>query len=174
LEYRSAPSGYIATLITRAPILGVLCLLDAWVREGFDAMPSMAWVPAGQHPPVVSSMSRTLAQKPIFRDRARTCIWLSDGRALGQPRSNTSSLWTIRQCGQGHGQSRRSSPSRATRRTDFITSLVASKETMPSLVYCVERARKNSPLQRDEVLIRRQETAPQLLMALRKTHCGRS
>ena len=32
--------------------------------------------------------------------------------------------------------------------------------------------RKNSPLQRDEVLIRRQETAPQLSMASRKIRCG--
>jgi hypothetical protein len=49
-----------------------------------------------------------------------------------------------------------------------------SKETMPSLVGCVERAWKNSPLQRDEVLIRRQEAAPQQLMALRNIRCGRS
>jgi hypothetical protein len=60
-----------------------------------------------------------------------------------------------RRCGRGHGLSGRSSPSRATQRTEFNTSRAASKETMPSRGCCGERAWRNSPSRRDEVLIRR-------------------
>jgi hypothetical protein len=56
-----------------------------------------------------------------------------------------------------HGPSSRSSPSRATRRTESITSRAALKETMAYRDYCMDDARKSSPLQRDEVLIRQPE-----------------
>ena len=68
-------------------------------------------------------------------------------------------LWTIRLCGAGPGQSGRSSPSRASRRTDFITSLAALKETMPSPGGCAGGAWKSSSLRRDEVPIQQRGTA---------------
>jgi hypothetical protein len=64
----------------------------------------------------------------------------------------------IRPCGPGRGPSAKSSSSRATRTTDFITSRAASKETMAFRGCCGESARKSLPLRRDEVPIRQRGT----------------
>ena len=103
------------------------------------------WKPAfaGQHPPVVWRLAWPLGGQ-YARDRrdelqsenrfSGLAREPASGRALDAhragPRSNTRSRSKIRRCGRGHGPSSRSSPGRATRRTEFITSRAASKETM--------------------------------------------
>src|SRR5215471_17538934 len=60
---------------------------------------------------------------------------------------------------QGPGTSAKSSPDRATRRIEFITSRAASKETMPCRASSADGAWKSAPLQRGEVPIRGPRTA---------------
>src|SRR5205807_9787560 len=74
----------------------------------------------------------------------------------------------IRRCGRGHGRSSKSSPSRATTTTEFITSRAASRETMASRGCCVDGAWKSAPLRKDEVLIGQPATTGGVLWPLHR------
>jgi hypothetical protein len=60
----------------------------------------------------------------------------------------------LQPCGLGHGLSSRTSPGRAIKKTGFITSRAASKETTAFRVCCMDDAWKSAPLRRDEALTR--------------------
>ena len=126
---------------------GISMFYDVGQGQGWQrniVMNGSPHLPA-EHPPVVWRLARPLGGQ-YARDRrdelqsenrfSGLARELASGRALDAHRADHArirrSRSKIRPCGRGRGPSSRSSPSRATRKTEFTTSRAASKETMLS------------------------------------------
>src|SRR5882762_10983214 len=77
----------------------------------------------------------------------------------------------IRLCGCGHGPPNENSPCRTTKKTEYIPSRAASKETTVSQGCCRDTEWAKTPLRKDWVLIQ-ERSAPSRSMRVNAIRCN--